>query len=257
MESRKVVALVVLVAVVGGLTVFVGIPAIQTEFQYERAYPTGETKHVWLRIVDFSNPVNVNVTFVDDSGLMYRIDVVQEISGVQHGLIYQEPSWDPTTISVKVVGLGEERVSTIDVVLGTGTPYDLSFEGQAMNVTVVFDNNAVISPRESDTNDFDVNAACYGGVFTFVFTENVQFNNTGILVHASVATNILLAIDLPDGMNGRLECPWEPEVSFITSGWSILSSGIGLPTIYGTGSIDEPLVDIIGSSGYIIGYLRD
>ena len=261
MEKQKLIASVISVtAVVGVLIVFVGIPAVQTHFHYERAYPAGETKHVWLSVERFSVPIEVNVTFVDDPLLMYRIDVVQEIAGQHHTLVYQEPSWDPTVITVNLIGIGDDRVESINVVLGTGTTYDMSFSGQTMNVTVVFDNNAVISPRDNDPNDFDINAQCYGGIFTFIMTEDVQFNNTGIRVEAGTGTNLQLAIDLPEGMNGRLECPWEPLTNLVTDGWYLLSSGFGQSTFYGTSSTNEPLLDIIGNSlgdTTIIGYLSD
>ncbi|TFH03181.1 MAG: hypothetical protein E4H14_17045 [Candidatus Thorarchaeota archaeon] len=261
MEKQKLIASVISVtAVVGVLIVFVGIPAVQTHFHYERAYPAGETRHVWLRVWDFSEHVEVNVTFVDDPNLMYRIDVIQEIAGEQHRLIYQEPAFDPTVVTVKVIATGEERVESINIILGTGTPYDFSFDG-IMNVTMVYDNNAMISPRTGDTineGDADIYAECYGGTFTFIMTEDVQFNNTGMKVKAGTGTNLQLAIDLPEGMNGRLECPWEPLTYLVTDGWYLLSSGFGQSTFYGTISTSEPLLDIIGNSlgdTTIVGYL--
>ncbi|MHA1423984.1 MAG: hypothetical protein ACTSSD_18020, partial [Candidatus Thorarchaeota archaeon] len=259
MEKQKLIALVLSVTVIAGvLVVFVGIPAVQTHFHYERAYPASETRHVRLEFDEYSIPIIVNVSYIDDPSLMYRIDVIQQIAGQQHRFLYEEPAWDLDMILVSVDGIGDDKIESINVVLGTGTAYDLSFSGQTMDVTVVFDNNAVISPRTGDSTDSDISANCAGGTFTFIMNENVQFNSTGMKVKAGTGTNLQLAIDLPEGLNGRLECPWEPLINLVTDGWHLLSSGFSQSTFYGTSATSEPLLDIIGNSlgdTSIIGYL--
>lgn len=255
MERDKLVALIVLVAVLSGLfVIFVGIPAVQTHFHYERALHADETKHVIVRFDrSFPDPVLVNVSFVEDPTLMYRIDVVQEIPGPQHRLQNTLTSGDISNILVNIDGIGDSRVSSIEVVLGTGTSYDLIFLGSKMNVTVAYDNNAVISPRPNDGDTTDIIADC--DTLTFILTEDVQFNSTGLTINVDSSTNIRVAIDLPDGMNGKLDCKGTTDVALYTDGWSPHNVP-GTYVVYRTVSTSEPLIDIIyGGMGYVIGFL--
>ncbi|MHA1138578.1 MAG: hypothetical protein ACTSSE_19045 [Candidatus Thorarchaeota archaeon] len=256
MERNRLIALVLIVIVVSGVfAVFVVVPAFQTHFHYEKAYPPSETKHVWVAIEDFSEPMVVGVSFVDDPLLMYRIDVIQQAAGLQHRFSYEESSFDPTMILVSVTGAGDERVESIDIVLGTGTSYDMTFVGGHMNATVSYDNSAVISPRDGDTIErYDISADC--DTLTFIMTENVQFDSSGLLISIPSHTNLHIEVDLPDGMNCLMDVAGGSDISVAAYGLSVLG-GPDSHTIFRTSSIDEPLLEIdVGSWGVITGYLQ-
>jgi hypothetical protein len=114
-------------------------------------------------------------------------------------------------------------------------------------VIVTYDNGAVIDGQNlhlSGTNT----------TFEFVFTENVDFTDSGLEVRTLLDIDVVLDIDLPDGMNGLLTIP--STVSFSPStlvGWTHASA-----TTYETASTAEPLLDFSHeNAGTISGSLQN
>jgi hypothetical protein len=230
MDTKKVVgAVVILVAVIGVLVVFVGLPTTQTEFHYERQYPANETKYGYIDL-DIMRDTNVTITFVDDPTLMYSADVTQYTPGDHHYVYYQE--WENRLqFAVSASEGATHRIQSIDIVLGTGIYYEIYIAGTA-DVSVVYDNGAVLGGQE-----FIMNAA---GDLYFEFNEDVSFTDAGMTLSTPTQTNVTLVVDLPDGLNGRFEVGISRTLGSHTfSGWSSLGGDV-----WGTASVNEPLLDI-------------
>jgi hypothetical protein len=111
----------------------------------------------------------------------------------------------------------------------------LYISGYNLNTIVKVDNDAKIS-----------GSVCrfFGtGSFSFIMTENVNFTTEGMYIVVGDFFSpeewpelVILDVDLPEGMNGRLSAP---NVTFIQRDWPF-SYG----DQWGTTSIDEPLLDI-------------
>jgi len=181
---------------------------------------------------------------------MYSIDVTQSASGMQHHFAVQEASWDVMLYYVNLSGYGESRVSNVEIVLGTGTYYNIYIDGYRTNSTILFSNNAQIRGQE-------IVVHCGGGYLDFAFTDDVNVTDLGLNVQTGGDTNLLLDIDLPDSMNGMIELPIAVDFAYTEIvGWSKTSSGN--PTIYSTPSIEQPLLYIDPSAyGWVRARLHD
>jgi len=260
MDRRKITSLGVVTILVGAFVYFVGIPAVQTQFHYEQGYPVNETKYIVFWIDDFHTTAKeVNIGFIDDPHLMYRIDVTQNEPGRHHYVQYY--NWEDS-ILVKLVGADNEKVTAIDIILGTGTSYDIWIEGDEMDVTLTYSNGAIIDPNNPDSDDIFVNNN--NGNFTFIMTEDVTLtsNATGALfVNVNYCTNTAVVVDLPEGLNGQLEARfWLDYVDLTLNGWSIIEYPISgtCSTIYGTSSRAQPYIYIdVGIVSNLYGYLED
>ena len=249
MDTKKVVGAVVrLVTLVGVLVVFVGLPLTQTQFHYERQYPAGETRNVDLRIDFETTPTTITIRFVDDPALMYSIDVEQYESGLHHSLIYQD-EFD-SSLRVSIQGIGDQT-SAVDITLGTGTYYDIAVDGQHLAISITYNNGAVLSGQDFSTHGIN-------HTLEFVFTEDVNFTTLGLNVRTVLYADVVLSIDLPNGMNGRLAVPSSTPFLYTSMvGWSLTTS-IGSPFVYSTSSTTDPLLDFSHENpGTIGGTLRD
>jgi len=248
METKKLAgAAVVLMTVVGVLVVFVGLPAAQTQFHYEAQYPSGETRHVMLLLDDFdTTPTDISIRFVDDPTLMYSIVVTQYESGRHHSLQHNELE---ERIIVEVgQTIGGSQTSSVDITLGTGTYYIISIDGDLLNVDITYDNGAVINGQDVVVTSY------HNGSLDFVFTEDVNFTSSGINIRTTYDVDVLLDINLPDGMNGLLTIPMS--TSFASS--SMVGWGQTSLTEISTSATTEPLLDFSHeTSGTIGGFLSD
>ena len=238
MVARRTIGLaMILVVVVGVLVVFVGVPMFQTTFHYERQYPTGDTRHVYF---DTDVDADVTVTFVDDHTLMYSIDIVQSSPGNHH--IFRCNFYDEY-ISVLIARTESAPPQTINVVLGTGTYYDIIIGGNS-NASVTFDNGAVIGGQEVSMN--------VGGAF-FELTEDVSFSDIGMEVSIPADDDVQIIVDLPEGLNGRLDTSGATLGTHTASGWSLVATDT-----WGTVSILDPVIDIeVGTWGTLTFSLSD
>lgn len=228
METRKLVgAALVLVVVVGVLVVFIGLPAVQTTFHYERNYPVDETKYVYFE----TNVVaNISVTFIDDPLLMYSVDVIQNTPGSQHYITHSEHE---DHLNVYLMPMEDApALQSVNIVLGTGTYYEIIIYGANINVSVVFDNGAVLQGQE-----FVMSAS---GSLSFELTEDVSFLNNGLEVTVQTHVDVALVVDLPPGLNGRLETASYSTLGAHTmTGWSLIDTNT-----WATPSVAQPLLDI-------------
>jgi len=209
---------VVLVAVVVTAVLLVWNSAA-TSFHYEREYPAGETKWVQLAL-DNLRDTNVTVTFTDDPTLMYSIDVTLYIPGVTYTFEEEELAYSWT---IDLVATG--RVESVDVILGTGTSYSIFIRtGISIDTTITYGNGAMLDNR-------DFLYSC-NGTLQFNFGENVNFTEGGLRADigapafANRPNPLHLNIDLPDGMDGRIDFSTYP-VSFTDlTGWHHEGFGI-------------------------------
>jgi len=240
-------AAVIVVAVVGVLVVFVGLPLTQTQFHYERQYPVGETRYVLLYISDFdTTPTDISINFVDNPDLMYSIDVEQYQPGHHHSTEYNV--WDEhISIDVRQTN-GGSQTSSIDITLGTGTSYVIAIAGSSeLYVSVEYNNGAVLGEHAM------LDLSCINSTLDFVFTENVNFTTVGLSVRTQRDIDVTVDIDLPSGMNGILTHPMFTSFSGTMVGWGQTSL-----TEISTSSTSEPLLDFSHvTSGAIGGSLRD
>jgi len=249
METKKAVgAVVILVAVVGVLVVFVGLPAIQTQFHYEQAYPAGETTRVMIDL-DLRN-TEVSVVFVDDPSLMFSVDFIQYSSGAFNH-IAQFRYWEHNDYYAFFLDpnpdIGDDAVfKEVHVTLGTATNYTIYIHGANCNGSIVFDNGAIIAGQE-------ILMSSLGGNYLFKLTEDVSFSGAGLIVN-TVHTELTLDINLPTGLNGQLEVYYGVSTTFTTmTGWSQVSGGINQPSVFATASSAQPLVDIEHDSQESVG----
>ncbi|MGQ4912380.1 MAG: hypothetical protein ACP6KW_09450 [Candidatus Thorarchaeota archaeon] len=232
MEHRQLLgAGLVVVVVTALLVVLVGVPLISTHFRYERGCAPNETRvfYLNLNVID----TNVTVSFVDDPDLLYQIDVEEYSHGASHTPTYEE---DETSMSFYINGLDSARLEQVDVRLGTGTFCDILIWGSNINASVVFGNRAKL--------DGQTCAFISDGRVRFEFSEDVSFSNSSIDVVVNGADDATVVVDLPLGMNGRMNVkPSATIVSQSASGWFLVNS-----TVWATSSTDTPLLYIdIGS----------
>ncbi len=226
MLSAVFIAVVIIVGVLGILIIIDNIPRT---YHYEARLP--DTRDTRFSITGIDD-ANITVSFVDEPGLWYRIDVTHYTSMNRHSVEnVTSPDYFPLRVSLTSI----TPIRNINIVLGTDVAHSLYIQGSNLNARVNVDRGAKLS-----------NSRCrfYGsGVFQFFMSEDVNFTSGGM--HIAVGdffTNwaqpelVILDIDLPAGMNGHLS---SPNASFIHNDW---------PAHYddqwGTYSINEPLLDI-------------
>lgn len=235
-----------LIAVVVGAVLLVW-DASATSFHYEREYPAGETKYVQLAL-DNLRDTNVTVTFTDDPTLMYSIDVTLYKPGMTYTIEEEELIYSWT---IDLVGTG--RVKSVDVVLGTGTSYSVFVRtGISINTTITYGNGAILDNRE-------FLYSC-NGTLQFNFGENVNFTKGGLRadIGAPAFVNrpspLSLNIDLPEGMDGRIDFRNDPITFTQMAGWH--HEGFG---IYSTASwpFENPSLRMSVTFGSCLADLHD
>ena len=232
MKRLIVVSMAIAAMILGSVfMVYVGIPLVSTHFHYERYLDPDETRYGYIEIrVQYAN---VTVRFEDDPTLLYRIDVVQYQPGWRHR-VYNGDS--ANYVGIDIAGRDRwgnpERTERVDIVLGTGTHYDIYIGHWNLNVSVVYDNGVRLGSDE-------LRIDCTGTVY-FEFTEDVSFGASGLYVHISSNANATLVVDLPPGMNGRMRMnPYSTIISQWTYGWFLVDF-----YVWGTASLDLPRLNI-------------
>ena len=221
--------------------------ASATSFHYEREYPVDETRWVRLALDDLED-TNVTVAFTDDPALMYSIDVTLYEPGLTYTFEYEEKRYH---LAITLIASG--RIKSINVVLGTGTPYKILIRmGDNIDTTITYDSGAVI--------DYLDDAFVYSctGTLDFNFCENVNFSAGGLDVAIGYVPDqpdpLYLDIDLPDGMDGRIDFGPDPVTFTQLAGWH--HEGFG---IYATASwpFENPGLDMTVDCGNCLADLHD
>ncbi len=231
-DQRKLSGVfVVVVIIVGTIGLAIIVDKTPTTYRYEAWLPESNPRDTRFTITGIED-ANITVSFVDEPGLWYRLYVTHYDSMKRHSV---ENVVDPSFLPLRVQVTSITPVKSIHVVLGTDVVHSMYISGSNLNTIVIVDNGARISGSK---------CRFYGtGVFQFGLTENVNYTSEGMDIEVgdffSVMPSpelVVLNIDLPAGLNGRLS---SPNATFIHNDWLI-----NYDDEWGTASISEPLIDI-------------
>ncbi|MFW9805306.1 MAG: hypothetical protein ACFFFK_01095 [Candidatus Thorarchaeota archaeon] len=232
LDRRKAIGfLATIVIIIGVLGLVNIISSIPETYYYEASLPKNNTRDTRFTITGVNN-ANISISFVDEPGLWYRIEMTHYTSGKRHSV---ENVTTPSFLPLRVQVTSVTPVKTLNIILGTDAIHSLYISGSNLNTIVVMDNGAKISGSR---------CRFYGtGIFQFVMTENINYTTKGMDVEVGdfflsgeSPELVILDIDLPVGMNGHLS---SHNTTFIHNDWQI-----NYGNEWGTVSIDEPLVDI-------------
>ncbi len=236
--NRKAVAVVLTLIIVGAGITLILFPPTSDTFHFESEYPEGDIDPVQLWLTDIRD-CSLNVSFVDDPDLLYKIDV--ELYGSHPASSAFELSINDYRVHsgwVEVRFEGIQRIKSLHVVLGSGVPYEIVVPSSSdMNATFVYGNNAVGS-------DASLFYSATGSILSLIFTEDMVFSETGMEVtigSAGLSDYVYLYTDLPDGVSGGATFR-EPLYLQSSNGWAFRSQFIDTVT-YSTDPLNpEPLL---------------
>jgi hypothetical protein len=245
-RGRKALLLVTVV-----LTPLLAWPVVvdtpNTFYHFERAYPTGSNKEVYLVLRNLID-TNVTLSFVNDTGLMYRIDVECYEHNSDARLEYESGK---TLCYVFLFCIG--RLRSVNVVLSSCVTHSLiGIYGTGLNVTVDMNNGAVTAG-----NFISVQMR---GIFRLRLRDDTVTHAVGgcrvEIGHGSVGERpdlALLDIDLPDGYEGSVGLDTRNLSFLVLDGW-YYRGGNHYSTVY---PLKEPLVYVGCSAKRIVASLRD
>ena len=231
-QTRKLLAVfVAVVIVVGVVGIVIIIDNTPTTYHYEAFLPQSDSRETRVTLSGIDD-ANITVSFVDEPGLWYRMDVTHYTSGKKHSV---DNITTLTIIPLRVHLTSVTALKTVNIVLGTDVAHSIYISGENLNALVKYDNGAKISRTR---------CRFYGtGIFQFQLSEDVNITTGRLNVdigdrHTDWHTpeHVVLDIDLPDGVNGHLS---SPNATFIHNDWPVHYGDQ-----WGTTSIDEPLIDI-------------
>ncbi|MFW9798000.1 MAG: hypothetical protein ACFFE2_13245 [Candidatus Thorarchaeota archaeon] len=231
-DRRKLVGLLVVIVVILGFFGFVGyIHDIPTTYHYETWLPNSDKRDTRITITGLTD-ANITVSYVDEPGLWYRMDITHYDSTKRHAV---ENVTDPSFFPLRVHVTSVTPVKRLDLFLGTDVAHSLYISGTNLNTKIILDNGAKLSGSR---------CRFYGtGTFQFFMTDDVNFTEGGMDVKVgdfftdSPSTELVIVdVNLPAGLNGRLS---SPNVSFVQNEWPVKYG-----QEWGTILIDEPLLDI-------------
>jgi hypothetical protein len=242
--NRKMKAIAVVVVITVAITgVVLVVNPFGTQFHYERAWHSGDARWGSVRFYDLKD-CNVTISFVNDSSVHHRLDVELYTPTFASSAF--------TIISSIKVGLkftAISRIRSLNLVLGTGTQYYISFSLSArLNTTIVYGNGALMG----DDARFLYSAS---GILRFAFTENVNFTEKGMECSMNVfpSGTAYVYVDLPDGMDGRASLGGDNVYTTELSGWYYR-----LGNTYSTAiTVQEPLLDLTAHGTTVYARLYD
>jgi hypothetical protein len=237
MNRRKASLVLVIIVILSSALFVVVFHPYGTDFHFEEQIPDGENRAVVIRFTQLADCF-VDVSFVNDTSLMYSVDVTLIDAGFLASSFHIERMGGAgaTEIWVWMDGQSSNGVKSLSVVLGTGTSYDVVL-AQCVNVTmtVTYDNGAVIGGRRMSFKST--------GHITFILEEDVTFGTQGLEVMIGSLDldhrpdTVTLSVDLPSEMRGKLWVFDEDHAS--VSGWPYRGLGVWSSEL----SYSEPLLD--------------
>ena len=126
MNKRKVLLVLITVAVLSSALFVVVFYPYGTDFHFEEQIPEGENRAVVIRFARLADCL-VDVSFVNDTSLMYSVDVTLTDAGFVSSSFNIDRMDDAgaTEIWVWMDGQFSGGVKSLTVVLCTGKPYDV------------------------------------------------------------------------------------------------------------------------------------
>lgn len=232
-DRKKIASFLIAVVII--VVGFVGlaniIDNIPMTYHYEARLSESNPRDTRITISGIED-ANITVSFVDEPGLWYRIDITHYTSGKRHAV---ENVTNPSFLPLRLHVTSVTRVKNINLVLGTDVVHNVYISGDNLNTLVFVDNGAKISGSK---------CRFYGtGIFQFYMSENVNFTTGRMKIEVgdpfldqTSPELVVLDIELPAGLNGHLTAP---NATFLQNDWPI-----NYGDEWGTTSINEPLVDI-------------
>lgn len=237
--NRKTVAVVLALIIVGAGTAFILFPPSSDNFHFDVEFPEGDYTRVLLWLTTIQD-CTLNVSFIDDPDLLYNLDV--EMYGSHPAasafdLIVSDFGENSHLLQVHLEG--KTSIKTLQLVLGSGVPYQIMVSGSDVNATFVYGNNVLGS--ESHLHYYAT-----GSIVNLIFTEDMVFSDTGMEVICGTNSRpdyVYLYVDLPDGVNGVAGFR-EPLSLHSSNGWAYSHSVLN-NVIYETDPLNpEPLLEL-------------
>jgi hypothetical protein len=230
MERKHAAALVAVIVVAAGGGYLLLSNPVALEHHFEEMIT--DTSIDWLHFsMLYYEDTNISVSFVNDSTLLYSIDIVlYEPSSAWSAIEVYRPR--ASTFGLNALA----RVRSVDIVLGTGIPYSVYIAGVNLNTSAVYDNGALLG-HSSVQYAFTYDAT---GILSLEFTEDVQIADAQFAADVQIARSdvVNLIIDLPDGLDGNVRI--HPDTNYYTyqlDGWSFT----GIQPVSPRYSTDETL----------------
>ncbi|MHA1927760.1 MAG: hypothetical protein ACTSV2_04165 [Candidatus Thorarchaeota archaeon] len=237
--NRKTVAVVLSLIVVGAGITLILFPQSSDSFHFEANVPEGEVYRFSIWMEDLLD-CTLNVSFIDDPELLYRMDVeLYEPHSASSAFDLTISDYGDTYRIFQVSFEGKIRIKTLQLVLGSGVPYEILVTGLDVNATIVYGNNAVGS-------DASLFYSATGSIVNLIFTEDMVFSETGMEIKCGVDSRpdyIYLYVELPDGVNGVAGFR-EPLSLHSSTGWAYHSQFMDTVN-YRTDPLNpEPLLEL-------------
>jgi len=191
---------------------------------------------------------NVTVSYVNDSSVFYRLDVELYSPAVGSSPFTAKDSKD--AYDAGLIFTVTSRIRSVNLVLGTGTQYDILFDCSAanLNTTIIYSNGALMGG--------DARIRYWAsGTLRFAFTESVSFSDKGMecMLDLTPSGTVCIYVDLPDGMDGQASLGGYEVYATELSGWHY-RGGNDYSTVI---TVHDPLLDLSVLAGTAYGILRD
>ena len=192
-QKKGVIVVVILAAAVGVGTFMLFVPRMHEHYEAQH----DDQSSFFISVG--GDDMTINISFVNDSLLLYSIDVEKYPDTT--GYSFEEMHGGSR------VEFGADRLKQVTVVFGTAVPYAFGIAGENVTAYVTYDNGAIIDGQECD---FNHQGSVNYGTMHFTFTENVTVKGDMDVTIGRYAGSLdrrghaYLDIDIPDTMSGRL-----------------------------------------------------
>lgn len=211
---RKLVALIVTTIVVTtGVAMVLVLNPYGDKFHFENRFAAGRVPSATYITLDvaYLSDCNLTISFVNDTLLVYRMDVELYASTFRNSAFaLSERDYSPSDYGVGFYP--NVHVKSLNIVLGTAKPYEILVrQGTNLSSTVTYSNGAVLSKELR----YDATGSLH-----FILDEDVKFTGTGLFVLVDSAATTYLHVKLPAGLNGLFDYLPGASISFLNfDGW--------------------------------------
>ncbi|MHA2603505.1 MAG: hypothetical protein AM324_015400 [Candidatus Thorarchaeota archaeon SMTZ1-83] len=254
--KRQLVAVGIVLLVIGSVGVYLFLFPMGTSFHYEKAGTADNAEYrVGVRNI---RDCEINVSFVDDSDLLYSLDI--EMYGFSSSTAFYIYEDDTSVLLNYYTGpaqtewTGDEtRIKSLDIVLGIGKAYNIILAGINLTASITYSNGALIGQStylhylavESSTvfvyDGYDVDVTTLG-----LEDDPVRLDaNLGGQGEYTL-TSAMIDIDLPYFYFGDVDIVAD-DVAVSASGWNKSEVVDSWSTEYVDGIPPEVFVDIFSS----------
>ncbi len=221
---RRLVAGLVIAVVLSLTAYFTVVNPYGTWFHLEQAMPNpARVYHIELK---YLHDTNLTISFANDSGLFYRIDVelYRPMLMSEAFILKQEDSYPWFTFAAKT------RIKSLNLVLSNSIPAYLIVRGTDLNSNITYSNGVKLSSRDPLYYGYLYYYA--SGTVRFTLLEDVDISGGGLEVQIGTDAalpfpkEVYLYVDLPEGINGELrlhDCQYT--ITNVMDGWYLRYDG--------------------------------